>query len=207
MTVGVRAASAQNFETHPRDVHLARASCSVLRARSSGWFADKKGRAMNKIRPNLWFDTQAEDAARFYTGIFKDSKLGAIVLYPPGGQEIHGKPPGSVLTVEFELEGQSIIALNGGSGFTFNEAVSLEIVCADQAEVDYYWQKLGEGEDPAAQQCGWLKDKFGLSWQVVPQGMEEMMSDPDKMKVERMFAEMLQMKKLDIAALKRAFDG
>ena len=135
---------------------------------------------MNKIRPNLWFDTQAEDAARFYTGIFKDSKLGAIVLYPPVGQEIHGKPPGSVLTVEFELEGQSIIALNGGSDFTFNEAVSLEIVCADQAEVDYYWQKLGEGGDPAAQQCGWLKDKFGLSWQVVPQGLEEMMSDPDK---------------------------
>ena len=162
---------------------------------------------MNKIRPNLWFDTQAEDAARFYTGIFKDSKLGAISFYPDVGQEIHGKPPGSVLTVEFELEGQSIIALNGGPDFTFSEAVSLEVVCADQAEVDYYWQKLGEGGDPAAQQCGWLKDKFGLSWQIVPQGMEEMLSDPDKAKVERAFTAMLQMKKLDAAALKRAFDG
>jgi len=163
---------------------------------------------MNKIRPNLWFDTQAEDAARFYTDIFKDSKLGAVARYPEAGQEIHGKPPGSVMTVEFELNGQSFIALNGGPNFTFTEAISLEIDCADQAEMDYYWEKLSEGGDPAAQQCGWLKDKFGLSWQVVPRAlMEEMLNDPDKAKSERAFQAMLQMKKLDIAALKRAFDG
>lgn len=162
---------------------------------------------MNKIRPNLWLDTQAEDAARFYTNIFKDSKLGVVTHYPDAGQEITGKPPGSVLTVGFELNGQSFIALNGGPQFNFNEAISLEIVCEDQAEVDYYWEKLSEGGDPAAQQCGWLKDKFGLSWQVVPRGWEEMANDPDKAKAGRVFEAMLQMKKLDIAALRRAFEG
>ena len=163
---------------------------------------------MNKIRPNLWFDTQAEDAARFYTGIFKDSKLGAIARYPEAGQEITGKPPGSVMTVEFELDGQQFIALNGGPNFTFNEAISFEIDCADQAEVDYYWEKLSEGGDPAAQQCGWLKDKFGVSWQVNPRAlMEEMLSSPDKAKSERAFQAMLEMKKLDIAGLRRAFNG
>ena len=162
---------------------------------------------MNNIRTNLWFDTQAEEAARFYTDVFKDSRLGAIARYPAVGQEIHGKPAGSVMTVEFELSGQPFIALNGGPNFTFNEAVSLEIQCADQAEVDYYWEKLSAGGDPAAQQCGWLKDKFGLSWQVVPSGMEEMLNDPDKTKSERAFQAMLEMKKLDLAALRRAFDG
>jgi predicted 3-demethylubiquinone-9 3-methyltransferase (glyoxalase superfamily) len=162
---------------------------------------------MKKLRPNLWFDTQAEDAARFYTGIFKDSKLGATTRYPAAGQEVHGKPPGSVMTVEFELNGQSFIALNGGPIFTFNEAISFEIPCADQAELDYYWDKLSEGGDPSAQQCGWLKDKFGLSWQVVPQNWEEMANDPDKAKSERVFKAMLDMKKLDIAELQRAFDG
>ena len=139
------------------------------------------------IRTNLWFDTQAEEAARFYTGVFKDSKLGAITRYPEAGQEIHGKPAGSVMTVEFELNGHSFIGLNGGPQFTFNEAVSLEVVCADQAEVDYYWDRLGEGGDPAAQQCGWLKDRYGLSWQVVPRGMEAIMNDPDTAKTERAF--------------------
>ena len=162
---------------------------------------------MDRIRPNLWFDTEAEEAARFYTGIFENSRLGTITHYPSVGQEITGKPPGSVLTVEFELNGQSFIALNGGPQFRFNEALSLEIPCEDQAEVDYYWEKLSEGGDPAAQQCGWLKDKFGVSWQVVPRGMEEMLSDSDTVKAERAFAEMLQMKKLDIAELRRAFEG
>ena len=162
---------------------------------------------MTKIRPNLWFDTQAEDAARFYTDIFKDSKLGTVTRYPEAGQEVHGKLPGTVMTIEFELNGQSFIALNGGPNFTFNEAISLEIDCADQAEMDYYWEKLSEGGDPAAQQCGWLKDKFGLSWQVVPQAWEEMANDPDKAKSERAFRAMLQMKKIDIAALQRAFEG
>ena len=162
---------------------------------------------MNKIRPNLWFDTQAEDAARFYTGVFKDSKLGAVTRYPAVGQEIHGKPAGSVMTVEFELNGQPFVALNGGPQFQFNEAISLQVDCADQAEVDYYWEKLSEGGDPAAQQCGWLKDKFGLAWQVVPRGFEEMMNGPDQAKVERAFEAMLQMKKLDLAALTRAAEG
>ena len=160
--------------------------------------------ATNKIRANFWFDTEAEDAARFYTGIFKDSKMGTVTRYPETGQEITGKPPGSVLTVEFELNGQSFIALNGGPQFKFNEALSLEIICEDQAEVDYYWQKLTAGGDPTAQQCGWLKDKFGVSWQVVPKGWEEMLNHPDKTKRERAFEVMLGMKKLDLAELQRA---
>ena len=160
-----------------------------------------------KIRPCLWFDTEAEDAARFYTSIFKDSKLGAIARYPEAGQEITGKPPGSVLTVEFELHGQSFTALNGGPNFKFNESISFQIDCDDQEEVDYYWDRLSEGGDPAAQQCGWLKDKYGLSWQVVPRAIEEMINNPDKEKRERAFQAMLQMKKLDIAELRRAFEG
>ena len=162
---------------------------------------------MNRIRPNLWFDSEAEHAARFYTGIFKDSKLGGITHYPENGQDVTGKPPGSVLTVEFELNGQSFIALNGGPEFKFTEAVSFEIPCEDQAELDYYWDKLSAGGDPAAQQCGWLKDRFGLSWQVVPRDWEQMLSNPDKEKRERVFEAMLQMKKLDIAELGRAFEG
>lgn len=157
-----------------------------------------------KISPCLWFDDQAEDAARFYTGIFKDSKITEIARYP---QEHYGKPPGSVLTVAFELNGQSFTALNGGRFFKFNEAVSFQIECATQEEVDYYWEKLGEGGDPNAQQCGWVKDKYGLSWQVVPKGMAEMLSDPDTAKSQRTFQAMLQMKKLDIAGLQRAFAG
>ena len=162
---------------------------------------------MNRIRPNLWFDSEAEEAARFYTGIFKDSKLGTVTFHPEAGQEITGKPPGSVLTVEFELNGQSFIALNGGPVFKFTEAVSFEIPCEDQAELDYYWDRLSAGGDPEAQQCGWLKDRYGLSWQVVPKAGERMHSDPDQEKRERVAAAMFQMKKLDIAALERAFEG
>ncbi|MQA00204.1 MAG: VOC family protein [Dehalococcoidia bacterium] len=162
---------------------------------------------MTRIRPNLWFDTQAEDAARFYTDVFKDSRMGAITHYPEAGQEAHGKPPGSVMTVEFELNGHPFLGLNGGPQFTFNESVSMEIECADQAELDYYWDALSEGGDPAAQQCGWLKDRFGLSWQVVPRALADMVNDPDEVKAARAFEAMLSMKKLDIAALQRAFDG
>ncbi|MFA7249990.1 MAG: VOC family protein [Dehalococcoidia bacterium] len=162
---------------------------------------------MGKIRLNLWFDTQAEEAARFYTGIFRDSRLGAIARYPDAGREIHGKPPGSVMTVEFELNGQPLVALNGGPNFTFNEALSLEVDCADQAEVDYYWDRLSEGGDPGAQQCGWLKDRFGVSWQVVPRALQELLNDPDRAKSERAFEAMLQMKKLDIQALHRAIEA
>jgi predicted 3-demethylubiquinone-9 3-methyltransferase (glyoxalase superfamily) len=159
------------------------------------------------IRPNLWFDTQAEEAARFYVGVFKRSKLGTISYYPAVGQQVTGKPAGSVLAVEFELDGQPMLALNGGPEFIFNEAISLEVECADQAEVDYYWEQLSAGGDPAAQQCGWLKDRYGVSWQVVPRGMSEMLNDPDTAKSERAFAAMLQMQKLDLAALQRAFEG
>lgn len=160
-----------------------------------------------RIAACLWFDDQAEQAANFYVSIFKNSKIGKISRYPNAGQEIHGKPPGSVMTVEFELDGHSFTALNGGPIFTFSEAISLMVNCRDQAEVDYYWEKLGDGGDPKARQCGWLKDKFGLSWQIVPEGMEEAMSGPDPAGVERAFKAMLGMKKLDVAALKRAYKG
>ena len=162
---------------------------------------------LTKISPFLWFDHQAEAAARFYTAIFKNSKIVALSRYPEAGQEVHGQPAGSVMTVAFELDGQSFTALNGGPVFTFNEAVSFQIDCATQEEVDYYWERLSEGGDPKAQQCGWLKDKFGLSWQVVPRILSELLSDPDTAKSQRAFQAMMQMKKLDIEGLQRAFDG
>ncbi len=163
---------------------------------------------MNPIRLNLWFDTQAEEAARFYVEVFRNARLGAITRYPEAGQELHGKPPGSVMTVAFELNGQPFIALNGGPAFLFNEAISLEVDCADQAELDYYWDRLSEGADPGAQQCGWLKDRFGLSWQIVPRAeMDAMMRDTESEPCRRAFQAMLQMKKLDIAALRAAFEG
>jgi predicted 3-demethylubiquinone-9 3-methyltransferase (glyoxalase superfamily) len=160
-----------------------------------------------KISPCLWFDDQAEDAARFYAGIFRDSKIVAISHYGETGKEVHGRPPGSVMTVAFELHGQSFTALNGGPVFKFNEAISLQIDCETQGEVDYYWERLSEGGDPNAQQCGWLKDKFGLSWQVVPKVLPELLTDPDTAKSQRAFQAMMQMKKLDIAGLQRAFAG
>ena len=159
------------------------------------------------ITPCLWFDSDAEEAARFYTGVFKNSRIAAVTRYGEAGREVHGRPAGSVMTVEFELNGQTFTALNGGPHFKFNEAVSFQIMCRDQEEVDYYWKRLGEGGDPKAQQCGWLKDKYGLSWQVVPTGMVEMLNDPDREKADRAMEAMLQMKKLDIAELNRAFEG
>ena len=158
-----------------------------------------------KITPCLWFDHEAEDAARFYTGIFEDSKIVSIARYPDAGQEIHGKAPGSVPIVEFELRGQSFTALNGGPTHKFNEAVSLQIDGKTQEEVDYFWERLSEGGDPNAQQCGWVKDKFGLSWQIVPNVLPKMLVDLDASRSERVFQAMLGMKKLDIAALERAF--
>jgi predicted 3-demethylubiquinone-9 3-methyltransferase (glyoxalase superfamily) len=157
--------------------------------------------------PCLWFDTQAEEAARFYTGIFKNSRTGTITRYSEAGREVHGGTPGTVMTIEFELDGQPFTALNGGPHFKFNEAVSFQIMCRTQEEVDHYWNKLSEGGDLKAQQCGWLKDKYGLSWQVVPTVLVEMMSDPDREKSDRAMEAMLKMKKLDIAALERAFEG
>jgi predicted 3-demethylubiquinone-9 3-methyltransferase (glyoxalase superfamily) len=160
-----------------------------------------------RIVPCLWFDKEAEEAARFYVSVFKDSRIRAVTRYGEAGREIHRQPPGSVMTVEFELDGQRMTALNGGPIFKFNEAVSLQVFCDSQAEIDHYWEKLGEGGDPRAQQCGWLKDKYGLSWQVVPHGMEEMLKDPESPGARRAMEAMLQMKKIDVAALQRAFQG
>jgi predicted 3-demethylubiquinone-9 3-methyltransferase (glyoxalase superfamily) len=162
---------------------------------------------IKKITPNLWFNTEAEDAAKFYTSIFKKSKIGRVSRYTNAGKEIHKKEPGSVMTVEFLLEGQSFVALNGGPDFKFNESISFVINCDDQKEIDYFWDKLSSGGDPKAQQCGWLKDKFGLSWQVVPEVLEELMMDEDHEKVERTFDAMMKMKKLNIEELESAAAG
>jgi len=162
---------------------------------------------LQKITSFLWFDSQAGEAAEFYTGIFKNSRIVATTKYTEAGKDQHKRPPGSVMTAQFELEGQSFTALNGGPLFKFTEAVSFVIHCADQAEVDHYWDKLSAGGDPKAQQCGWLKDKFGLSWQIVPTGMAKMFENPKSKATERAFAAMMEMKKLDIAALKAAYKG
>jgi predicted 3-demethylubiquinone-9 3-methyltransferase (glyoxalase superfamily) len=159
------------------------------------------------IVPCLWFDSQAEEAARYYTSIFKNSKIGTITRYGDAGREVHKRPAGSVMTVAFELNGQPFTALNGGPLFKFNEAVSFQIMCRTQEEIDHYWNKLSAGGDKVAQQCGWLKDKYGVSWQVVPTVLMEMMADPDREKTDRVMEAMLPMKKLDIAALERAFEG
>lgn len=159
------------------------------------------------ITPCLWFDDNAEEAVNFYTGIFKNSKITGISRYCEAGHEIHHKPAGSVLTVEFELNGQTFTALNGGPMFKFNEAISLQVHCDTQQEIDYYWSQLGEGGDPQAQQCGWLKDKFGVSWQIVPRLLLDLIQDKDKQKSERVMTALLQMKKLNVDELKRAYEG
>lgn len=154
-----------------------------------------------RIRPNLWFDTQAEEAAAFYTSVFKNSRVVNVTHYTEAGPG----EPGSVMTVEFELDGERFVGINGGPDFPFTGAVSFEIVCADQAEVDYYWDQLVAGGEPV--QCGWLKDRFGLSWQVVPVGMEELITDADPERAKRAMEAMFGMVKLDIAALRAAADG
>ena len=160
-----------------------------------------------RISPCLWFDDQAEAAAKLYTSIFRNSKITQIARYSEVGKEHHRKPPGSVMIVAFELDGQAFTALNGGPIFKFNEAISLQITCETQKEVDYYWEKLGQGGDEQAQQCGWLKDRYGLSWQVVPSILPGLLSDPDAGKSRRAMEAMLRMKKLDIAELQRAHAG
>lgn len=157
-----------------------------------------------KITPCLWFDHQAEEAATYYTGIFPHSRIVSVSRYTDAGQEIHGQPAGSVMVASFELDGQPFTALNGGPVFQFNPAVSFQIGCADQAEVDHYWERLGAGGDPQAQQCGWLKDKYGVSWQVVPHLLPELLQHPDPAKARGVMQAMLQMKKLDIEGLRRA---
>ena len=156
------------------------------------------------IQPCLWFDDQAEDAARFYTGIFPDSAIGTITRYTDVGQEHHGKPVGSVLTVAFTLAGQPFVALNCGPVFRFNEALSLQILCETQDEVDHYWHHLSEGNPAAAMECGWLKNRFGLPWQVVPVRLTELLADPDAEVVRRVTRAMFAMQKMDIATLERA---
>jgi predicted 3-demethylubiquinone-9 3-methyltransferase (glyoxalase superfamily) len=161
---------------------------------------------MQKISANLWFDNDAEEAARFYTSVFKNSKLGKIARYGKEGFEFHRRPEGSVMTIEFELEGQKFIGLNGGPIFKFNESVSFIVNCDTQEEIDYYWGKLGEGGDKNAQQCGWLKDRFGLSWQIVPTVLQDMVTDTATEKSERVMKALMQMKKLDIAELDKAYE-
>lgn len=162
--------------------------------------------AKHKIAPCLWFDSQAEEAANFYVAIFPDSKINRISRYGKAGHEIHGRPAGSVMAVEFELDGQPFTALNGGPLFTFDEAISFQIPCETQEDIDYYWGRLtadGGQEGP----CGWVKDKFGLSWQVVPAALVDMLTDADADKRERVTHAFLQMKKFDLAALGRAYEG
>ena len=159
------------------------------------------------LSPCLWFDGQAEEAARYYVSIFKKAKIVSVNRFPAVGQEIHGRPAGSVMTVDFVLNGLPFTALNGGPQFKFNEAVSLQVLCRTQAEIDYYWEKLGAGGDPAARACGWLKDKYGVSWQVAPLGIVKFFKDPKSKAAERAFAAMMDMKKLDIAALQKARKG
>jgi len=157
---------------------------------------------MQKIRPFLWFDKEAEEATNFYISVFKNSRVLEVARYGAAGPG----PAGSVMTVTFVLDGQEFIALNGGPHFRFTEAVSLFVTCEDQAEVDYFWDKLMAGGGQPVE-CGWLKDRFGLSWQVVPAGLMTMLHDPDAARSERVMRAMLQMVKLDIAALQRAYDG
>ncbi|HBJ99877.1 MAG TPA: hypothetical protein DDZ62_07830 [Delftia acidovorans] len=160
-----------------------------------------------RIQPCLWFDNQGEQAARFYTEVFPDSRITAIARYGEAGHDIHGRPAGSVMTVQFELDGQPFLALNGGPMFRFNEAVSLMVSCDTQDEIDHYWGALSEGGVPAARQCGWLKDRHGLSWQIVPAQMAGWMGGPDMAAAQRVMQALLGMQKLDIAALERAHDG
>src|SRR5262245_4084022 len=158
---------------------------------------------MQKIIPHLWFDNQAEEAAEFYISIFKNARVREVVHYPKAAVEVFGKPRGSVMTVEFEIEGQRFLALNGGPAFKFNEALSFMVECDNQEEIDYFWEALSEGG--VQRPCGWLKDKFGLSWQVVPRILDYMMLDANKAKVEAVTAAFLNMGKLDIQALEETY--
>jgi predicted 3-demethylubiquinone-9 3-methyltransferase (glyoxalase superfamily) len=160
---------------------------------------------LQRITPCLWFDSQAEEAARFYVSVFPNSGIGTISRYGTEGHEIHGRPAGSVMTVEFEIEGQTFVALNGGPHFRFSEAISFQVHCDTQDEIDFYWERLSEGGEEGP--CGWLKDRFGLSWQIVPRRLTELMSDPDTTRAKRAMEAMMQMKRIDIAALERAADA
>jgi len=162
---------------------------------------------MQKITPCLWFDSQAEEAVTFYVSIFKNSKIGTVTRYGEAGAEASGMPKGTVMTITFQIEGQEFMALNGGPVFKFNEAISLIVNCQTQEELDRLWEKLSEGGDEKAQQCGWLKDKYGLSWQIVPVVIGEMLQDKDPRKAEDVMKALLQMKKIDMKTLEQAYKG
>lgn len=162
---------------------------------------------MQKITPFLWFDHQAEEAVSFYTSIFKNSRIVSITRYGEEGAEASGRPKGTVMTVAFQLDEQEFVALNGGPYFKFTEAISFVVNCESQEEVDYYWEKLSEGGDEKAQQCGWLKDRYGVSWQIVPTVLGGLLNDPDPEKSRRVMKAMLQMKKIDMEILQRAYEG
>jgi predicted 3-demethylubiquinone-9 3-methyltransferase (glyoxalase superfamily) len=163
--------------------------------------------SVNQITPCLWFDDQAEEAAVFYTSIFSKSKINRIIRYGKEGYEIHHKPEGAVMTVEFELGGLAFIALNGGPVFRFNEAISFQVHCDTQEEVDYYWSKLTEGGDEKAQQCGWLKDRYGVSWQITFNQLADYISGADSVKSQRAMKAMLQMKKINIEEIQKAYEA
>jgi len=160
---------------------------------------------MQKFTPFLWFSDDAEEAVGFYVSIFKNSKIGKIARYDEAGEKVAGRPAGSVMTVEFQPEGEDFVALNGGPMFKFTEAISFVVNCETQEEVDYFWSKLSAGGEES--RCGWLRDKFGLSWQVVPTVLIEMLADKDTAKAKRVMHAMLQMDKIDIPTLKKAYDG
>lgn len=162
---------------------------------------------LTKIAPCLWFDRDAEAAAELYTSIFPGSRILHVTRYGNVGQEVHGMEPGTVMTVTFELFGISFTAMNGGPAFRFSEAVSFQVMCDTQEEIDHYWDRLSEGGDPQAQQCGWLKDRFGLSWQVSSEAMYDMLTGPDPARADRAMAALLPMKKIDLGELRRAYDG
>ena len=161
---------------------------------------------IQKITPFLWFNNQAEQAANFYVTVFKNSKVGQVTRYGKEGYEIHGMEEGTVMTVDFEIENLKYVALNGGPVFKFNEAISFQVLCDTQEELDYYWEKLSEGGDKNAQQCGWLKDRYGVSWQIVPTILLKMIQDKDQIKSQRVMKAMLQMQKLDIQTLVQTYE-
>ncbi|KAL2864280.1 VOC family protein [Aspergillus lucknowensis] len=163
--------------------------------------------ALSLINPCLWFDGQAEEAAQFYISIFPNSKITAIQRYTGAGKEIHGHEPGSVMVVEFELNGQTFSGLNGGPQFKFTEAISFQVNCDTQAEIDHYWTRLAEGADESRHDCGWVMDKYGLAWQILPKALKSMLSDSDEERRSRVTSEMMKMKKLDLARLEKAYEG
>lgn len=163
--------------------------------------------SLQRVTPCLWFDGKAEEAAEFYTAIFPNSRIVQTAYYPEAEKERHGGEPGSVLTVEFVLDGQTFIALNGGPAFNFTEALSLQVMCDSQKEIDHFWDKLGAGGPEEAKICGWLKDRYGVSWQICPRHVGDMVADPDKAKASRTLQAVMGMKKLDMAAIERAHAG